>query len=119
MKATTLISQFKQNQFQDLLEDFYEDASVVESQNLQTGNNITNCDYGMEFKGKRSADNGRLYATLTDNLIIGSTNGINMNNPHVDYLNITGGYISASVYAIFGGSNFVKTGHILVKFNYR
>ena len=35
MKATTLISQFKQNQFQDLLEDFYEDASVVESQNLR------------------------------------------------------------------------------------
>ncbi|MBP3870576.1 MAG: galactokinase family protein, partial [Faecalicoccus sp.] len=35
MKATTLISQFKQNQFQDLLEDFYEDASLVESQNLR------------------------------------------------------------------------------------
>lgn len=35
MKATTLISQFKQNQFQDLLEDFYEDASIVESQNLR------------------------------------------------------------------------------------
>ena len=35
-----------------------------------------------------------------------------MNNPHVDYLNITGGYISASLYAIFGGPNFVKTGHI-------
>lgn len=59
-----------------------------------TGNNMTNCEYGMQFSGKRVASNGRLDATISYNNIYNATVGIDMNNPGVDYLNVTHNNIS-------------------------
>lgn len=78
-----------------------------------TGNNMANCEYGMQFKGKKLASNGRLNATIYNNRITGATVGIDMNNPGVDYLNITYNTIRTvnrtSDYAIANNTYFNKT----------
>ena len=78
-----------------------------------TGNNMANCEYGMQFNGKKLASNGRLNATISNNYITGANVGIDMNNPGVDYLNITYNTIRTvnrtSDYAIANNTYFNKT----------
>ena len=87
-----------------------------------TGNNITDCYYGMQFSGKKLASNGRLNAVISYNRIIGSQVGIDMNNPGVDYLNIHHNTISTANntgYVITNNTNFNKTvnAKIYVRYN--
>lgn len=87
-----------------------------------TGNNITDCYYGMQFSGKKLASNGRLNAVISYNRIIGSQTGIDMNNPGVDYLNIhhnTISTVNGTGYVITNNTNFNKTvnAKIYVRYN--
>lgn len=75
-------------------------------------NNISGADYGIEFAGKKAPTNGRLNVTMCNNKISNVVNGIHLNHPGVEYLNLKNMYISASNYAIITGSNFVKTGYM-------
>ena len=87
-----------------------------------SGNNITDCYYGMQFSGKKLASNGRLNVIISYNRIIGSQVGIDMNNPGVDYLNIHHNTISTvnnTGYVINNNTNFNKTvnAKIYVRYN--
>lgn len=87
-----------------------------------TGNNITGSTYGMQFKGKKSASNGRLDAVISDNILCGVTVGIDMNNPCVDFLDISYNIICTvnnTGFVIANNTNFAKStyGLIFVEYN--
>ena len=52
-------------------------------------NTIDDSNYGIQFSGKRTDDNGRLNALIALNEITNVHTGIDMNNPSVSYLNMT------------------------------
>lgn len=84
-------------------------------------NQISGSICGMEFAGKKAANNGRLSADLYGNTITGVTTGINMFHPKIHYLNLTANTInvidSSSNYAIQTNGNFDQQGSIYVYYN--
>lgn len=69
-------------------------------------NKINGSTVGVEFAGKRTPTNGRLYADFDNNTIVNVSTGINMLHPNVEFFNITSCNINASQYAIFTDEPF-------------
>lgn len=77
-----------------------------------TCNTIYNCDYGMQFAGKKAVTNGKLSALISCNNISNVSVGIDMNHPSVIYLNVTNNNITvanqSSNFVVANNTNFHK-----------
>lgn len=80
-------------------------------------NQISGSICGMEFAGKKAANNGRLGVTLRNNNIINVITGINMFHPCVKYLNLISNTISvvnSTCYAIQTNSYYRLNGRLIL-----